>query len=795
MTKARKGKRSKAFWNYRTVESTRQLREAERSHRRHGTELSADALRAARAAQKATLIRESTRSWRETTAEATRNPKLLWSLAAWGKNKSHVGTERAHMPDLERGDGQAPATLMADKADALAERFFPDTRPGEEPSPGPSQGWIRTQLPAVMKEDVEEAISRPSPWKAPGCDGIANGFLRCCGAPLIQAIKTLTTASLALGHYPKAFKLARVVVLRKPGKTTAQLKNAGGWRPISLLSCVGKVVEAIIAAKITQMAEESGVLPPEQMGNRAGRSTELAARFVVETVRASWEKRLNCSMLQLDLKGAFDNVHHRWLIETLKDQGWPRWVTNWTRSYLQDRKAILSFDDWESTTYNVQAGVPQGSPLSPLLFILFLAPLFDELRKINGVATVGFADDTNLVAVGKQSEDCCQALEKGWQVCDTWAKRRGMTFEPAKSVLTHFTRGRKPVKCGLRLGEQTVEPVEETRFLGVYLDRRLSFKAHQRHVLSRMKTQRFALSGIAAMTWGPSLLQARQVYVAVIRSLLTYAASTFATPDNALGGKKGRGKGIVSRFETEQNKCLRTVTGAYRSTPIKALEVEANCAPIGIELAKRAAAFELKMLGGTAWPDAWGRIKRLVASARRYKRRKLDDGPSDPMQRWWSWRNASATDAPDTAKERAEQEWAELREREGTNDLRPRVGLDWESAKKIWAGLTKAESSCLVQIRTGHIGLNQYLSKRNVPGIEPWCSCNTAQETIAHVILDCKDQDRSLLPPLRGRRDLYDALESPETCKKVVRWMLATGRLKSFELAQKLQRDQTDTGQ
>ena len=93
-----------------------------------------------------------------------------------------------------------------------------------------------------------------------------------------------------------------------------------------------------------------------------------------------------------------------------------------------------------------------------------------------------------------------------------------------------------------------------------------------------MNTQRFALSGI---TWGPSLLQARQVYVAVIRSLLTYAASTFATPDNALGGNKGRGKRIVSRFEIEQNKCLRTVTGAYRSTSIKALEAEANCAPIG----------------------------------------------------------------------------------------------------------------------------------------------------------------------------------------------------------------------
>ena len=167
----------------------------------------------------------------------------------------------------------------------------------------------------------------------------------------------------------------------------------------------------------------------------------------------------------------------------------------------------------------------------------------------------------------------------------------------------------------------------------------------------------------------------RQVYVSVIRSVLTYAASTFTTIENAFGGKKGRGKGIVARFATEQNKCLRTVTGAYRSTPVKALEAEANCAPIGIELAKRAAAFETKMMDGTAWPDAWGRIKRLVASARRTKSRKKDDAARNPMRRWESWRNASPdTIAPTSADERAREEWEDLRDGRLTAEGRIRLG-------------------------------------------------------------------------------------------------------------------------
>ena len=210
MTKPSKGRRSKAFWNHRTVESTRRLREAERNHRNRGTDLSADQLRQARAEQKKTLAQESTRSWRETTAEATRNPRLLWSLAAWGKNRSHVGTERAHMPDLDWSDGRPPATSMVDKADALAERFFPDTRPGEAPTPGPSQRWFPSELPSVTKEDVEGALRRPRQWKAPGTDGLANGFLRACGPPLVRALRTITTASLALGYYPRAFKQAKV---------------------------------------------------------------------------------------------------------------------------------------------------------------------------------------------------------------------------------------------------------------------------------------------------------------------------------------------------------------------------------------------------------------------------------------------------------------------------------------------------------------------------------------------------------------------------------------------------------
>ena len=178
-----------------------------------------------------------------------------------------------------------------------------------------------------LRYNTVTVLYKTGQWKAAGRDQLPNGFLRACGPLLVTALRQLATSSTVLGHFPTIFKKAAVVVLRKPGKSTAQLRQAGGWRPISLLSCVGKVLEGVIAMKMMAAAEECGILLPEQFGNRAGRSTELATRVVIETVKAAWASSLTTSLLQLDLKGAFDTVNHEWLEATLVGQGWPRWVT------------------------------------------------------------------------------------------------------------------------------------------------------------------------------------------------------------------------------------------------------------------------------------------------------------------------------------------------------------------------------------------------------------------------------------------------------------------------------------
>ena len=189
----------------------------------------------------------------------------------------------------------------------------------------------------------------------------------------------LIQASFELEWSPTLFRTAMVAVLSKSGKTPQQKLSASGWRPISLLNTVGKIFETVISSRITAAAEEHNLLPAEQMGNRANRSTILAIQVLIEAVRSAWDRKGVASLLQLDLKGAFDTVSHDHLLHSLRQLGYPPKTVRWIKSYLTARSARLRFDGQESDKIEIKTGVPQGSPLSPILFILFIGSLYKRL--------------------------------------------------------------------------------------------------------------------------------------------------------------------------------------------------------------------------------------------------------------------------------------------------------------------------------------------------------------------------------------------------------------------------------
>lgn len=808
------------WWNKETADAVHKARQAQRAYHASRTAPNWEILRAAIRQQRRAISFAQTKCWRKTVAAASQDNKKIWALERWARLRSHLPAEPTRLPTLGRSEDEEPtATTHAEKSSLLAERFFPsppadlddiaDTTWSDESFTHPFE--VKREVDSA---EISEILRQTGAWKAPGTDDLLpTGFLKACGPPLAEILTRLANASFALEYFPRRFRSAGVVVLRKPGKTIKQQQTPGGWRPIALLSTIGKVIETAIGRRIAEAAEEHRLLPDGQMGNRKERSTELAIRMVTDAVYTAWQYGAVASLLQLDIKGAFDTVNHIRLLDTLRKKGYPPWVVRWTRSYLDLRTVRLHFDGEASEAIPITAGVPQGSPLSPILFLLYIATLYEALAGQAGLLVVGFADDTNLMVFGKEATSNCRRLEAAWSVCERWARTRGMEFAPQKSELMHFSRAHRADLQPVRLGPATVAPVESARFLGIWLDRKLRWRRHLRQVHQKLKTQQFALTKLAASTWGCSLARAREVYTKVIRSLIAYGAPAFHTPS-----RENKPRGIARDLATAQSRCLRVVAGAYRATPVRSLETETYVPPIDLYLNKRLADFEERLertgkaeLIRTACAAIATQLRRRPGPRRGRPRRRVEDllphRDSGTTKAQWARMWTGSTLSTDEALTR---DWKARWERLHSKSIAERSWRDDEPADRPsfngkalekHTGLKKHESSLLVQIRTGKIGLRAFLFDRKVPEINtPRCSCGYARETVAHLALTCPDTAEArvrlrtaLQPkPMQDRFDFREATESNHIAALLVRWVLGLGRLREYLLAVRLENGEDD---
>ncbi len=258
----------------------------------------------------------------------------MWRVSKWAR-LSNTKPGPAGLPPLGREVGCQTAYTHEEKAALLAERFFPSP-PADLSDIGDTtfegDGGAFEIRPTVKPSEVTQILHDTGAWKAPGNDLLPTGFLRACGEPLAVALADIATASFALEYFPKRFRSADAVVLNKPGKSKGELHTPGAYRPIALLSTLGKVIETAMGRRVADAAETRGLLPEGQMGNRPGRSTELAVTIVQEAVYTAWSHGAVASLLQLDIKGAFDTVNHLRLLDTLRGLGFPLWVVRWVRS-------------------------------------------------------------------------------------------------------------------------------------------------------------------------------------------------------------------------------------------------------------------------------------------------------------------------------------------------------------------------------------------------------------------------------------------------------------------------------
>lgn len=577
------------------------------------------------------VARRLMKNHRENIERAARDPSGIFKLAKWAKNR---GERRlGFTPALKNPDGTM-ATEPADKAAALKRSFFPtptlgpdhDMRLAIYPTPLP--------CPLITEQELREAIHKTKPGKAPGPDDIPNQIVRAAEEQLTPLLLPIFNACLEQGVHPEAWKTAITVSLRKAGKPDYSAPKA--YRPIALLSTLGKVLESIIAQRLAYWAEEHQLLPPGHVGGRRALGVEHALHLMLERIHAAFTKEgLVATLLSLDATGAFDYVNRQRLIHNLKMRRIPIWVVNWLASFLQGRKTVIKMPEYTSQIFEVLFGIPQGSPLSPILYIFYNAGLI-EITNVpsKNITSVGYIDDVNALIIGPSAEANNAELARLYEqrICP-WAEQHCAVFNPDKFALMHFTRDKKQdINAPLHLaGSITLQPVQELRMLGIWLDPKLNWSAHRRHVEASSLKKLNCMQALCGSTWGFSLSDVRKLYTGTVVPSLMHGSSTWyaPSPPNSYGTRIQE-KAMVRTLTAIQKRAAAIIAGAFRLTAGAALDIELYLLPVKQRLEEYGAFALLRI--------AQSRISPLIAASRPLAaRRPARWSPLQRLeQRWWN---------------------------------------------------------------------------------------------------------------------------------------------------------------
>ena len=259
--------------------------------------------------------------------------------------------------------------------------------------------------------------------------------------PLVkQHLQAVFQASMDLSYFPKIFRDSTTVVIRKSAKPDYTRSKA--YHPIALKCTLGKIFKSIIAEILSYLTETHRLLPDHYYQGRPGQSTEDALLVLSESIHRAWKNKKILSALFLE---AFNNVYHKRLLHNLKMRQIPATIIALLESFLKNRWTRLLFSGVKSDTINTPTGIPQGSLLSPLLYMYYNADLLELPIKgdSKGTVSIGFIDDISHAVEGPTARSNVKRLEYMLQGSEVWRQKHGAQFERSKYILIHFTWNRR----------------------------------------------------------------------------------------------------------------------------------------------------------------------------------------------------------------------------------------------------------------------------------------------------------------------------------------------------------------
>lgn len=372
----------------------------------------------------------------------------------------------------------------------------------------------------LTEGETLEIIKCSSRKKSSGVDEIPCYLLLACADQIVSPLTYLLNLSFQFGYFPKELKTAVVIPLHKKGET-AEVSN---YRPIALLSVFSKIFEKAFKRRLVAFLDSNGVLSCHQFGFRAGFSTSDAIVSLYTKILNNFELKLKSVGILFDFTKAFDTINHALLLNKIFHYGVRGPAHKWLESYLTGRTQAVklkvggqvTMSDWTA----VVTGVPQGSVLGPILFLLFINDL--PLLVSDSYITL-FADDTSAIISGNDYQSLHSKATKCIADIAGWCQKNGLCLNTLKTNFIVFTPVRAVQDQSLLLREgssSTLIQQESAKFLGIVIDRHLSWDPQVESVCNRLSRSNYAILQLRDYVDAYTL---KSFYYASVHSTLSYA--------------------------------------------------------------------------------------------------------------------------------------------------------------------------------------------------------------------------------------------------------------------------------
>lgn len=575
------------WWNAELAKKRKQLRKLENRARKTGSMLDWDMAKAFRNHYKYSIRDAQRERWREfcgeieTTDVTTRLSKVFSKVP------------NRQIPSLQLSDGSFTDNIL-DTTKYLLETHFPNCCIGDSVStiysPEGNNMGIDLANSIVSEEKLKWAISSFKPYKAPGPDCIYPIMLQNTGKLSMHNMEMIFKSSLTLAYIPESWREVRVVFIPKPGR--ACYSEARAYRPISLMSFFLKTLERLIDRYIRDKCCLNK-LSARQHAYLAGRSVETALHNICARISKALESKQMALGTFLDIEGAFDRVQFNAIKTASGAMGIDEPIIRWVMAMLGNRQLQVELPNGSFTRAAVKQGCPQGGVLSPLLWCLVVDSLLVQLNSL-GYYTLGYADDLAVIIVGKDKNTVSEVMQMALQIVESWCTANGLGVNGDKTITILFSNlrdnslSKRPTIFG-----KHVQVTEEVKYLGVILDRKLTFAKHIEAKVKKATVAFWQCRRAIGTTWGLSPRVVHWIYVTMIRPSLTFACVVW--------WKRTKLITVDKVLQSVQRLACLGITGCTRSAPTVALEAFLNLAPLSLYIEGEAIITALRMQDVNEW--------------------------------------------------------------------------------------------------------------------------------------------------------------------------------------------------